>query len=187
MPLRLLSTFGKGRAANEDATHNAFTPEQIPCPCGEATQTLEHVLLECPLHAAARRKHLTARDRTRNLPQLFNHPKRVNALLLFLEETGIKKKSGVFFAGGIDAHALEGGGAFLLFNNMPKEENFEFSAAQWNHELGRICGHAKKLQATLLFLALFVGSLGMDLGTTSIMSKFHTWRKDTLRLEVEQI
>jgi hypothetical protein len=64
------------------------TQEQVACPCGEPVQTVEHVLLECPLHTAARQTHLTASGRPRNLSQLFNHPKRVNSLLRFLEETG---------------------------------------------------------------------------------------------------
>jgi hypothetical protein len=64
------------------------TQEQVACPCGEPVQTVEHVLLHCQLHNAARRKHLTASGRPRNLSQLFNHPKRVTTLLRFLEETG---------------------------------------------------------------------------------------------------
>jgi hypothetical protein len=64
------------------------TPEQVACPCGEPVQTVEHVLLDCPIHTAARCKHLTANGRPRNLPQLFNHPKRVTTLLRFMEETG---------------------------------------------------------------------------------------------------
>ncbi len=64
------------------------TPEQITCSCGEPVQTVEHVLLDCPIHTAARRKHLTANGRPRNLPQLF-HPTRVTSTLRFLEETGV--------------------------------------------------------------------------------------------------
>ena len=68
------------------------TPDQIACPCGERIQSVEHVLLGCPLLNVARHKHLTARGRPQNLPQLFDHPKRVIALLRFLEETGICAK-----------------------------------------------------------------------------------------------
>ncbi|KAH9961323.1 hypothetical protein BC827DRAFT_1131805, partial [Russula dissimulans] len=64
------------------------TPEQIACQCGETIQTIEHVLRECPRYDDARRKHLTANGRLRNIPQLFSHPKRVHSLLHFLEETG---------------------------------------------------------------------------------------------------
>ncbi|KAI0278808.1 hypothetical protein BC826DRAFT_912259, partial [Russula brevipes] len=64
------------------------TPEQIACQCGEPIQTIEHILMVCPLYNEARRKHLTVGGRPRNLSQLFNHPKRVQALLRFLEETG---------------------------------------------------------------------------------------------------
>jgi hypothetical protein len=50
-------------------------------------QTIEHILLVCPLYTATHRKHLTANSRPRNLSQLFNHPERVTPLLRFLEET----------------------------------------------------------------------------------------------------
>ena len=71
------------------SVHPDHTPEQVACPCGEPVQTVEHMLIECPLHNVARRKHLTASGRPRNLSQLFNHPQRVVALLRFLEETGV--------------------------------------------------------------------------------------------------
>jgi hypothetical protein len=64
------------------------TPEQIACPCGEPTQTVEHVLLHCPIHEEARHKHLTINGRTRGIQQLFKNPKRVLDVLKFLEETG---------------------------------------------------------------------------------------------------
>ncbi|KAI0279245.1 hypothetical protein BC826DRAFT_1081479 [Russula brevipes] len=62
--------------------------EQIACQCGEPIQTIEHVLMACPLYTEARHKHLTVGGRLRNLSQMFNHPKRVQAVLRFLEETG---------------------------------------------------------------------------------------------------
>ena len=43
------------------------TAEQVGCPCGEPVQTIEHVLLNCSLYTAARRKHLTASGRPRSL------------------------------------------------------------------------------------------------------------------------
>ena len=64
------------------------TREQIACPCGEALQTIEHVLTECPLYTATRRRHLNANGRPRTLPQLFANSKRVQEVLRFLEETG---------------------------------------------------------------------------------------------------
>jgi hypothetical protein len=64
------------------------TQEQIACPCGKPLQTVEHVLTECPLYAAARRRHLTANGRPRTLPQLFANSKRVQDVLRFVEETG---------------------------------------------------------------------------------------------------
>jgi hypothetical protein len=45
-------------------------------------------LLECPTYTAAHQKHLTASGRPRHLSRLFDHPRRINALLRFLEETG---------------------------------------------------------------------------------------------------
>jgi hypothetical protein len=68
------------------------TPEQVACPCGELTQTVEHVLLHCPLHTAARHKHLTNNGRTRSLQQIFKNPERVLDVLRFLEETGACSK-----------------------------------------------------------------------------------------------
>jgi hypothetical protein len=64
------------------------TPDQVACPCGEPTQTIEHVLLHCPLFNTARRKHLMANGHPRTLTQLFVNPKRAIQVLRFLEETG---------------------------------------------------------------------------------------------------
>ena len=64
------------------------TQEQIACPCGEPLQTVEHVLIKCPLYTAAHRRHLTANGWPRMLPQLFANSKRVDEVLRFLEETG---------------------------------------------------------------------------------------------------
>ena len=65
-----------------------YTQDQLACQCGEPLQTVEHVLLHCPLHADARRKHLAAHGQPRTLPQLFDKPERVLEILRFLEETG---------------------------------------------------------------------------------------------------
>jgi hypothetical protein len=65
------------------------TPEQVACPCGEPVQTVEHVLLICPLHADSRHRHLTNNGRPRGgLQQLFRTPERVLDVLHFLDETG---------------------------------------------------------------------------------------------------
>ena len=64
------------------------TQEQIACSCGEPLQTVEHVLTECPLYTAARRRYLTTNGRPRTLPQIFANSKRVQEVLRFLEETG---------------------------------------------------------------------------------------------------
>jgi hypothetical protein len=69
------------------------TPEQVACPCGEPVQTVEHVLLHCPLHASPRHKHLTNNGRPRGgLQQLFRSPERVLDVLRFLKETGVCAK-----------------------------------------------------------------------------------------------
>ena len=39
------------------------TPDQIACLCSKWIQTVEHILLECPLFNIAHRKHLTAQGR----------------------------------------------------------------------------------------------------------------------------
>ena len=68
------------------------TPDQIACHCGEALQTVEHVLFACPQYTAAHRRHLTASGRPRSFPQLLKNPKRVQSLLRFLEETRVCSK-----------------------------------------------------------------------------------------------
>lgn len=91
---RIISTFYRlitGHAFVGAYTQRFFplhTPNQIACPCGEPIQTVEHVLLHCPLHSASRRSHFPAGDRPRSLAQLFANPTRVAEVLRFLEETG---------------------------------------------------------------------------------------------------
>jgi len=62
--------------------------EQVACPCSKPVQTVEHVLLDCPIYTTMRQEHLTANSCPQNLSQLFNHPKCINMLLQFMEETG---------------------------------------------------------------------------------------------------
>jgi len=68
--------------------HPQHTPEQIACPCGEPVETVEHVLLHCPLYNKPRRDYLTVSGRPLNLGQIFKGPKRITAMLHFLEESG---------------------------------------------------------------------------------------------------
>jgi hypothetical protein len=71
--------FVTGHAFVEEYTQRCFpqhTPEQVACPCGAAVQTVEHMLLRCPIHTTARLKHLTMFGRPNNLSQLFANPKR---------------------------------------------------------------------------------------------------------------
>ena len=64
------------------------TQEQITCPCGEPLQTVEHMLTECMLYTATRRRYLTTNSWPRTLPKIFANSKCVQEVLCFLEETG---------------------------------------------------------------------------------------------------
>lgn len=57
------------------------TPDQIECQCGEPLQTVEHIIIQCPLFADARQRHLMPSGRTRSLQQLLETPKRVQGPL----------------------------------------------------------------------------------------------------------
>ena len=83
--------YATGHAFTGEYTQRFYplhTQEQIACPCGNPLQTVEHVLTECPLYAAARQRHLAANGRPRTLRQLFANAKRVEGILRFIEETG---------------------------------------------------------------------------------------------------
>jgi hypothetical protein len=85
-----LYRFITGHAFTGEYTSRFFpqhTQEQIACQCGEPLQTVEHVLFQCPLHTAMRRRHITVSGRPRSFPQLLENPKHVQTLLRFLEET----------------------------------------------------------------------------------------------------
>jgi hypothetical protein len=85
-----LYRFITGHAFTGEYTQRFFpqhTLEQIACQCGEPLQTAEHVLLQCPIYTAARRRHLTVSGRPRSFSQLLESKERVQMLLRFLEET----------------------------------------------------------------------------------------------------
>jgi len=82
--------FITGHAFTGEYTQRFFpqhTQEQVACQCGEAIQTVEHVLFTCPNFTTTRRKHLTVNGRPQSLPQLLENPERIQSLLQFLEET----------------------------------------------------------------------------------------------------
>jgi ribonuclease HI len=93
-PRKTMSTFFQiinGHAFTGAYTQRFYphhTQDQIACQCGQPLQTVQHVLLDCPLYSDARCRLLTANGHPRNLAQHFNHPKRVHSLLRFLAETG---------------------------------------------------------------------------------------------------
>ena len=68
------------------------TADQIACPCGETLQTIEHVIMYCPLYADARHELIAANGCPRNFPQLTENPKRVQELLRFIERTAACKR-----------------------------------------------------------------------------------------------
>jgi hypothetical protein len=79
-----------GHAFTGEYTQRFFpqhTLEQIACQCGEPLQTAEHVLLQCPIYTAARRRHLTVSGRPCSFSQLLKSKERIQMLLRFLEET----------------------------------------------------------------------------------------------------
>jgi hypothetical protein len=61
--------------------------ELVACPYGELPQTVKHILLDCPIHKAARCKHLSTHGRVRSLDQLFNNLLLCVGTLRFLKET----------------------------------------------------------------------------------------------------
>ena len=82
--------FITGHAFTGEYTQRFFplhTPDQVACQCGEPIQTVEHVIMHCPIFTNARLKHLTTNGRTQSLRQLLETPKRVQMLLRFIEET----------------------------------------------------------------------------------------------------
>ncbi len=86
-----LYRFITGHAFTGEYTQRFYprhTPDQVACLCGSPIETVEHVLMHCPLYLDARRKYLFANGRPRLFHQIFNHPERVHDVLCFLEETG---------------------------------------------------------------------------------------------------
>jgi hypothetical protein len=43
--------------------YSHHTQEQVTCPCGKPTQTVEHLLLKCPKYNAVHQKHLMVNGR----------------------------------------------------------------------------------------------------------------------------
>jgi len=86
-----LYRFITGHAFTGEYTQRFYprhTPDQVACPCGSPIETVEHVLMHCPLYLDARRKYLFANGRPRLFHRIFNHSERVCDVLCFLEETG---------------------------------------------------------------------------------------------------
>ena len=82
--------FITGHAFTGEYTQRFFpqhTPDQIACQCGVPLQTVEHVIMHCPLFTTARHRHLLSNGRPQSFQQLLENPKRVQKLLRFLEET----------------------------------------------------------------------------------------------------
>ena len=86
-----LYRFITGHAFTGEYTQRFYprhTPDQVACLCGSPVETVEHVLMHCPLYTDARCKYLFANGHPRLFHQIFNHPERVRDVLCFLEETG---------------------------------------------------------------------------------------------------
>jgi hypothetical protein len=82
--------FITGHAFTGEYTQRFFpqhTPDQVACQCDAPLQTIEHVIMHCPLFTAACCKHLMPDGRTQRFQQLLETPKRVQELLQFLEES----------------------------------------------------------------------------------------------------
>jgi ribonuclease HI len=74
--------------------YSKFVPsENIDCPCGEAVQTREHLLRECPLYED-QRPILEKVSRDVSLPEILGTQKGITALAKFLEKTGAFTKTG---------------------------------------------------------------------------------------------
>jgi zinc-binding in reverse transcriptase len=63
--------------------------DSLICPlCQQKEETVQHLMLHCPAHQAARQKlHNAMGGRSINLGKLFNSPKSLSALFTFITET----------------------------------------------------------------------------------------------------
>jgi hypothetical protein len=74
--------------------YNKFVPsENIDCPCGEAIQTREHVLRECPLYED-HRHILEEVSRDISVPEILGTKEGISALAEFLDVSGAFTKTG---------------------------------------------------------------------------------------------
>ncbi|KAJ7705620.1 hypothetical protein B0H16DRAFT_1312765 [Mycena metata] len=74
--------------------YSKFVPsENVDCPCGEAFQTREHLLRECPQYEDQRHV-LEAVSRDISLPEILGTKEGIAALAEFLETSGAFTKSG---------------------------------------------------------------------------------------------
>ena len=65
-----------------------FRPDDpVDCPCGSPLQTVQHVISDCPLFAAARLQFLAPIDRDYSLPILLGSARGGDAVLQFLKAT----------------------------------------------------------------------------------------------------
>ncbi|KAF7980442.1 hypothetical protein HWV62_38290 [Athelia sp. TMB] len=71
-----------------------FVPdENVDCPCGEALQTREHILCDCPRYQP-HRHILSDASRDLSLPEILGTKKGIEALNEFLEKSGAFTKTG---------------------------------------------------------------------------------------------
>ncbi|KAJ7212181.1 hypothetical protein GGX14DRAFT_361970 [Mycena pura] len=89
--------------------YSRFVPlEKVDCPCGEAFQTREHLLRDCPQYEE-HRHILQSVSRDNSLPAILGTRDSITALAKFLKE------SGAFTKNGMPRHHIE----LPTFNDEP--------------------------------------------------------------------
>ncbi|PBK87302.1 hypothetical protein ARMGADRAFT_939233, partial [Armillaria gallica] len=75
--------------------YSQFVPsENVDCPCGDAFQTREHIIRECPLYET-RREELRKASRSLYLPDILLGTKEgIEALSQLIEDSGAFTRSG---------------------------------------------------------------------------------------------
>jgi hypothetical protein len=74
--------------------YSKFVPsENVDCPCGEAFQTREHLLCECPQYED-QRDILRKASRDLSMPEILGTAEGIAALTEFLEKSGAFTKTG---------------------------------------------------------------------------------------------